>query len=339
MPRRLFFVNLSSGPTIGYLVWRLAMRWQTACDRVVAPMGLTQAQYSLLASLYGFTLSGARPSQRELADFTGLDPIFVSKLARALESRGLLRRDVHPSDSRAVQLTLTDDGVSAIVPAVAAVRELQEEITAPLGGTRAARTAQFADALRILLSAADAPGAVHSADITSHHRSGIMSSTSESTQIPDTTTSPTAAPPLPPLTGQHIGTAANATRAILDTVLGAERTTFPVWVALRTLDTRGPYDSRAAFETALIEGLAVEPSAVPGTVDELFWHGHVTQGADGVVALSDSGQTLYNHLNARVTATAGQLYSDLDQEEMVVAARVLKQITDRANELRATLAA
>jgi DNA-binding MarR family transcriptional regulator len=336
MPRRVLLVNLSSGPTIGYLVWRLAMRWQTACDRVVAPMGLTQAQYSLLASLYGFTLSGARPSQRELADYTGLDPIFVSKLARALESRGLLRRDVHPSDSRAVQLTLTEDGVSAIVPAVAAVRELQEEITAPLGGTRAARTAEFADALRILLSAADAPGGAHSTDI-SHHGSRNMSSTS--TQTPDTNTSAATAQPLPPLTGQHIGTAANATRAILDTVLGAEQTTFPVWVALRTLDTRGPYASRAAFETALVEGLAVEPSAVAETVDELFWQGHVAQDADGVVALSDSGQTLYNHLNARVTATAGQLYSDLDHEEMVVAARVLKRITDRANELRATLAA
>src|SRR5882672_7682555 len=91
-------------PTIGSLVWRLSMKWRAVLDRAVAPLGLTHAQYSLLASLYGLTRSGARPSQRELADFSGLEPMYVSKLARTLERAGLVERSENPSDPRAVEL-------------------------------------------------------------------------------------------------------------------------------------------------------------------------------------------------------------------------------------------
>src|SRR5437016_4354741 len=155
MPRRVSLMKLPSSATPGYLVWRLAMKWSAACDRAVAPMGLTQAQYALMASLYGLSRAGGRPSQRELADVAGLDPIFVSKLARTLENRGLLRRDTHPSDSRAVQLSLTELGIQAVVPAIAAVQALHHELTAPLGGMSSARTTAFTETMRILLGAAD----------------------------------------------------------------------------------------------------------------------------------------------------------------------------------------
>lgn len=71
------------GATPGFLVWRLSMKWRVAVDRAVAPLGLTHAQYSLVASLYGMHRTGLRPSQRQLADHTGLEPLYVSKLARA----------------------------------------------------------------------------------------------------------------------------------------------------------------------------------------------------------------------------------------------------------------
>ena len=87
---------------VGYLLWRLAMRWRAEVDRAVAPLGLTHAQYSVLASLYGLSRSGARPSQRQLADFTGLDAVYVSKLVRALEQSGFLARTTHTADPRAV---------------------------------------------------------------------------------------------------------------------------------------------------------------------------------------------------------------------------------------------
>jgi hypothetical protein len=58
---------MSEAATTGSLVWRLSMKWRAAVDRAVASIGLTHAQYVLLATLYGMSLAGARPSQRELA--------------------------------------------------------------------------------------------------------------------------------------------------------------------------------------------------------------------------------------------------------------------------------
>ncbi|MFB7758203.1 MarR family winged helix-turn-helix transcriptional regulator, partial [Streptomyces sp. NPDC056121] len=98
------------GPTPGFLVWRLANKWRVAVDRAVAPLGLTHAQYALVASLHGMQRAGERPSQRQLADHTGLEALYVSKLARALESAGLIERTRDPRDPRAVQLALTEQG-------------------------------------------------------------------------------------------------------------------------------------------------------------------------------------------------------------------------------------
>lgn len=131
------------------------MKWRAAIDHALEPLGVTHAQYSLLASLYGLSRRGAQPSQRELADFTGLEPIYVSKLARALERAGLVDRETNPSDPRAVQLTLTAHGVDVVGRAIAVVRQLQEELTEPLGGTRSARVRELVDALQTLLRKGD----------------------------------------------------------------------------------------------------------------------------------------------------------------------------------------
>jgi DNA-binding MarR family transcriptional regulator len=145
-------VSDSERPTTGYLLWRLTMKWRAAVDRALAHLDLTHAQYSVLASLYGMSRSGARPSQRELADHTGLEPIYISKLARALERSGLVERIEHPADPRAVQLNLTRHGTHVITRAIPVVRKLQEEMTAPIGGTSSRRHKEFVRTLQTLLA-------------------------------------------------------------------------------------------------------------------------------------------------------------------------------------------
>lgn len=141
------------GPTPGFLVWRLSMKWRVAVDRAVAPLGLTHAQYSLLGSLLGMERSGRRPSQRQLADHTGLEPLYVSKLARTLEAAGLIQRDRDPGDTRAVQLSLTARGRDVTSRAIAVVRQLLDQLLAPLGGLDGRRTQVFARELVALLDA------------------------------------------------------------------------------------------------------------------------------------------------------------------------------------------
>lgn len=141
------------GPTPGFLVWRLSMKWRVAVDRAVAPLGLTHAQYSVLASLLGMQASGLRPSQRELADHTGLEALYVSKLARALQAAGLVDRTADPDDTRAVRLSLTPDGRDVTGKAIVVVRELLDELLSPLGGLGGERTRVFAWELLTLLGA------------------------------------------------------------------------------------------------------------------------------------------------------------------------------------------
>ena len=143
---------------VGFLIWRLSMRWRAAMDRALAPLGLTQAQYAVLAPLYGICRGGARPSQRELADLTGLDPVYVSKLVRALERDGFITRSVKAADPRAVELALTAEGEAAVQKGVKAVYELRDQLTRPLGGNDGARTEQFAEMLRALLDAPEPDG-------------------------------------------------------------------------------------------------------------------------------------------------------------------------------------
>ncbi|MET8942780.1 MarR family transcriptional regulator [Streptomyces sp. NPDC004542] len=143
----------SEGATPGFLVWRLSMKWRVAVDRAVAPLGLTHAQYSLVASLYGMQRTGLRPSQRRLADHTGLEPLYVSKLARSLESAGLVERARDPRDPRAVQLALTERGHEVTGRAIEVVQVLLRQLLAPLGGPGSPRARALTRDLTTLLDA------------------------------------------------------------------------------------------------------------------------------------------------------------------------------------------
>ena len=85
--------NLSDDATPGFLVWRLSMKWRVAVDRAVAPLGLTHAQYSLVASLHGMQRAGLRPSQMpsqpvrpstRITEFTLLPKIVATAMARMM---------------------------------------------------------------------------------------------------------------------------------------------------------------------------------------------------------------------------------------------------------------
>jgi DNA-binding MarR family transcriptional regulator len=132
------------------------MRWRSVIDRDIAALGLTAAQYAALAPLLALERQGRRPSQRELADFTGLEPLYVSKLARALEQAGLVERTSHPADTRAVQVTLTRAGRAVAEQAVERVVALQTRLTAAIGGPDSPQARALRQTLELLLS--DPPG-------------------------------------------------------------------------------------------------------------------------------------------------------------------------------------
>ena len=136
----------------GSLIWLTATRWRVAADRVLEPFGITHAQYVVLSALIGMGARQRRPNQRALADEAGLDPLFVSKLVGPLERQGLVDRMRDPNDSRAIQLTLTEDGVATTRSAATAIRQLHESVFSGVGGLHGAAAAELTDTLATLLA-------------------------------------------------------------------------------------------------------------------------------------------------------------------------------------------
>jgi DNA-binding MarR family transcriptional regulator len=167
-----------SPPSTGYLLWHLSLRWRVALDRALAPLGLTSSQYGVLASLHGISRTGSRPSQRELASFSGLEPMHVSKLIRALERGGLVERAGNPDDTRAVQLNVTARGVEVVTAAREKVIELEDRRLAPLGGRQSERSVELRDTLLTLLRHAEAMNTERDGEPAARLRSAATRDTS-----------------------------------------------------------------------------------------------------------------------------------------------------------------
>lgn len=95
----------------GLALWRVTNAWQRRIRAALAPHDLTHVQFVLLASLTWMDRS--QPvTQRDLAAFAGTDVMMTSQVIRALEAKGHITRDPHPTDGRAVTLAPTPTGIA-----------------------------------------------------------------------------------------------------------------------------------------------------------------------------------------------------------------------------------
>ncbi|GAA1875732.1 MarR family winged helix-turn-helix transcriptional regulator [Asanoa iriomotensis] len=287
----------------GRLLWHVTLRWRAAVDRAVAPLGLTHAQYSLIASLYGLTRRGAQPTQRELAEFAELEPIYVSKLIRALAAAGLVTRSAHPTDSRAVQLTLTEKGVETTEAAIAVVHALQHDLTKPIGGPSSPRNRQLIAILKDLL--------------------GTPPGQPDGSQAMTTT---------PTLTGQDVAEAQGALGALLDHVLSDAGVSGTEYVTFRVITARGPWASIGELSAFLATQpqLRLDRAAAEALCAGLVQKGLVTAGEP--VALTDAGTNLFADLNERVRRTTADIYAGLDPADLATARKVLATLAERARQ-------
>jgi DNA-binding MarR family transcriptional regulator len=99
----------------GFLLCRAARNWQYCQREALAALNLTHVQFALLAGLNSVKQDNTRPmTQRDLARHCRVNEMTVSKVIRELEDRGLIIRDAHPNDLRAVAVALTPKGGSLL---------------------------------------------------------------------------------------------------------------------------------------------------------------------------------------------------------------------------------
>ena len=131
----------------GFLLWQVTMLWQRRIAAALRPHQLTQVQFALLASLLWLSRTQSAITQAMLARHAKLDIMMTSQVLRALEKRGLVAREAHPSDTRAKVLALTKRGRSLTWKTVPIVEQADRAFFGALGS----RLGNFNGSLRSLI--------------------------------------------------------------------------------------------------------------------------------------------------------------------------------------------
>ena len=116
---------------------------------LLGPLGLTHPQYLVMLALW----EQAPLKVGDLASRLSLEPATLSPLLKRLEARGLVTRDRHPQDERALAVALT--------PAGAAARAAAEQVPAAIMtrlGMDVADLERLRDGLGRLIAAARTDG-------------------------------------------------------------------------------------------------------------------------------------------------------------------------------------
>jgi DNA-binding MarR family transcriptional regulator len=107
--------NYQPRKSIGSLLGRVkvammaALDEELAADRRLAPLELSAAQFSVIASLAG----EERKSASDLCRGISYDAGAMTRMLDRLEAKGLIRRSRSPEDRRLVHLELTEEGRAA----------------------------------------------------------------------------------------------------------------------------------------------------------------------------------------------------------------------------------
>jgi DNA-binding MarR family transcriptional regulator len=100
---------------------------------VLEPLGLTHPQYLVMLALW----ERSPLTVREIGRVLSLEPATLSPLLKRLEAAGLVTRDRHPQDDRALAITLTERGRQLRAKALEVPPQIVEALGMELGELQA----------------------------------------------------------------------------------------------------------------------------------------------------------------------------------------------------------
>lgn len=113
-------------PTL--LINRLARLVSKEADESLRDVGLTIAQLPVLVSLK----DGAKLTQKELADLTGVEQPSMAQLLSRMERDGMIQRTPSPIDKRSSLVSLTGQATKQLEPGRSALRKVDDEFCSVL---------------------------------------------------------------------------------------------------------------------------------------------------------------------------------------------------------------
>jgi len=152
---------------------------------------------------------------------------------------------------------------------------------------------------------------------------------------PQSTNTTGTQPSGPSLTGQDIGQAATATRAIFDRLLAESGTPFSGWVILNDLGTSAQAVTQNELVGRLAHALKTDETPVRAALAELVRQDLISQAPgttiNPVLSLTPAGTIRFQQVQDGIKHIAQRLYRDLPPEDLATAHRVLATVTERAN--------
>jgi DNA-binding MarR family transcriptional regulator len=113
----------------GYRLHLAALAWRRELGTRLRPLGLTPTQFDALAAV-SFLGRTTRPTQQQIADFSGLDRMMLSKVLATLEASGLVQRTADAGDGRVKRLAVTARGRETVDAATAIARAVDADLFA-----------------------------------------------------------------------------------------------------------------------------------------------------------------------------------------------------------------
>jgi len=98
--------DISVGHTLPLALRRAYLALHRETDTALAPIGLTADQFVLMAAL----VDADSATQQELVRRTASDANTLRAMLLLLETKGWIRRGLHPTDRRARTVALTEEG-------------------------------------------------------------------------------------------------------------------------------------------------------------------------------------------------------------------------------------
>uniref|UniRef100_UPI00307F3783 MarR family winged helix-turn-helix transcriptional regulator n=1 Tax=Ferroplasma sp. TaxID=2591003 RepID=UPI00307F3783 len=132
----------------GFLLWQVTNIWQRKIRSSLKGIGITHVQFVLLASAMWLNDCNKQSTQAAIAKFSHADAMMTSQVLRALEEKGLVLRVNNSEDSRANNITITEDGRNIVEKAMKVVEDTDSEFFAALEQNMS----EFTEMLRNLIS-------------------------------------------------------------------------------------------------------------------------------------------------------------------------------------------
>jgi len=111
----------------GFLLWQVSNLWQRKLNAGLREVGLTHVQFVLLAGLEWLSYSQENVTQVQLASHAKADVMMTSNVLRSLEKKGFVTREIHPTDTRAKCLALTEAGREILLKTVKLVDQIDND--------------------------------------------------------------------------------------------------------------------------------------------------------------------------------------------------------------------